>query len=160
MKSKIKSINSLVKIVHRLKKKDKKIVFTNGCFDLLHTGHIRYLKKAKKLGDVLIVGINSDNSIKRLKGDGRPIVSQNDRAELLSEFSFVDFITIFKENTPLNIIKKILPDVLVKGSDWKKNNIVGSDVVCNGGGSVVTVPLLKDHSTSNIIQKVGKLWKR
>ncbi|MFH1824308.1 MAG: D-glycero-beta-D-manno-heptose 1-phosphate adenylyltransferase [Candidatus Firestonebacteria bacterium] len=159
MKNKIKSINGLIKVVNRLKK-DKKIVFTNGCFDLLHIGHIRYLKKAKKLGDILIVGINSDNSIRRLKGKKRPIVPQDDRAEILSEFPFVDFVTIFKENNPLNIIKKILPDVLVKGSDWKKNNIIGSDIVRHGGGKIITVPLIKDRSTSNMIKKVGGLWKR
>jgi D-beta-D-heptose 7-phosphate kinase/D-beta-D-heptose 1-phosphate adenosyltransferase len=160
MKNKIKSVNNLVNVVNRLKKKGKKIVFTNGCFDLLHIGHIRYLKKAKKLGDVLIVAINSDDSVRRLKGDGKPIVPQSDRAEILSEFPFVDFVTIFKEDTPLNTIKKILPNILVKGSDWSKDKIVGADIVKSNGGKVITIPLVRGKSTSNIIKKVIELWRK
>lgn len=154
MKNKVKKLNELIEIVQNLKEQGKKIVFTNGCFDILHIGHIRYLKKAKSLGDILIVGVNSDKSVKRIKSEKRPIISQSDRVEMLSEFLFIDFIIIFEQETPLTIIKKILPDVLVKGGDWQIKDIVGNDVVKAIGGKVLSIPLTKGKSTSNIIEKI------
>ncbi len=117
--NKIKTLPELVKILKTIKRKNRKIVFTNGCFDILHVGHISYLEKAKSLGDILVIGLNSDGSIKKLKGKNRPIVNQKDRAKVLSALSSVDFIVIFSSLTPLSLIKAIRPDVLVKGGDWK-----------------------------------------
>lgn len=154
MKNKVKNINQLLKIIKKLKKLGKKIVFTNGCFDILHIGHIRYLKKAKKLGDVLIVAVNSDKSVRILKGKGRPVLPQNERVEILAEFPFIDFITIFNGRTPLNIIKRIIPDVLVKGGDWKVQDIVGNEVVKNNKGEVISIPLVKGKSTTNILKRI------
>jgi len=135
--------------------KDLKIVFTNGCFDLLHHGHIDYLSKASDLGDVLVIGVNSDSSVKKLnKGANRPLQNENDRALILSAFQFVEAITIFQEDTPLELIKMIQPDVLVKGGDWKKNEIVGADVVKAKGGTVVSIPFVEGYSTTNIEKKI------
>jgi rfaE bifunctional protein nucleotidyltransferase chain/domain len=122
---KIVGVDEITKISFELKSKGKKIVFTNGCFDILHRGHVEYLSKAKQLGDVLIVGLNSDSSVKMIKGDKRPIVPQEDRAFILSNLSFVDYVVIFDEPTPYELISKIVPDVLVKGSDWSQENVVG-----------------------------------
>jgi len=130
------------------------VVFTNGCFDILHRGHIEYLKKAKTLGDILIVGLNSDSSVRKIKGEKRPIVKQKDRAEILAALSFVDYICIFNEETPEKMIKILIPDVLVKGGDWAKPDIVGKDIVESCGGKVVTVPLVKGKSTKNIIRTI------
>lgn len=154
MKNKIVKLEALVKIRKRAKKEGEKVVFTNGCFDILHRGHIEYLKKAKTLGDILIVGLNSDSSVRKIKGEKRPIVKQKDRAEILSALSFVDYVCIFDEPTPEKMIKKILPDVLVKGGDWAKPDIVGKDIVESCGGKVVTVPLVKGKSTKNIIRTI------
>lgn len=137
-------------------KKDEKIVFTNGCFDVLHFGHVGYLRKAASYGDILIVGLNSDASVKRLKGESRPINSQFDRAEILSALEFVDYVVIFEEDTPLDLIQEIRPDILVKGSDYKKEDVVGADVVEKNGGRVELVSFLAEHSTTAIIQKIGK----
>lgn len=134
---------------------DKQIVFTNGCFDILHIGHVRYLQEAKKLGDILIVGINTDESVKRLKGPSRPIQSEMDRAEILAALECVDFVIHFNEDTPLNLIKKIKPNILVKGGDWKPENIVGSDFVLSNGGKVLSLRFTDDHSTTNIINKIN-----
>jgi len=137
-----------------LKDIGKKIVFTNGCFDIIHIGHIDYLKKAKALGDILVVGINSDKSVKNIKGKFRPIINEKERMQILEAFYFVDFVTLFQEDTPYNLIKTIKPDILVKGGDWDIKNIVGRDIVENSGGIVTTIPYLKGYSTSNIIKKI------
>ncbi|MBN1114365.1 MAG: D-glycero-beta-D-manno-heptose 1-phosphate adenylyltransferase [Oligoflexia bacterium] len=144
-------IEKTTESVHR---KNKKIVFTNGCFDILHAGHADYLEKAKKLGDVLIVGVNSDKSIKRIKGDKRPVVTQENRIRLLSSIAFIDYITVFEEDTPLELIKKIRPHVLVKGSDWKDKGVVGGDFVKSTGGRVELIELLPGISTSSIIERI------
>lgn len=154
---KIKEIEELKEIVEELKREGKKIVFTNGCFDILHIGHINYLREAKNKGDALIIGLNNDASVKKIKGQGRPIIPQNERAEILAALEFVDFVTIFEEETPLNLIKEIKPDVLVKGGDWKKEEVVGSDFVESYGGKTVLIPLVEGKSTSLIIEKIRRL---
>ncbi len=152
----ILSHSTLHKILDNLKDKGKKIVFTNGCFDIVHPGHIDYLKKAKALGDILVVGVNSDNSIKRIKGEFRPINNELDRIKILEAFYFIDFITVFDEDTPYNLIKLIKPDVLVKGGDWDLKDIVGKDIVEKNGGYVKTIPFLEGYSTTKIIEKIFK----
>ncbi len=155
MKSKkIKTPQQLKKIVKRLKEKGEKIVFTNGCFDILHAGHLWCLEKAKSLGDVLIVAINSDESVRRLKGKNRPLVPAKDRAYLISGFSCVDYCTIFHQDTPEEIIRLIEPDIIVKGADYRKKEIVGKDIVESHGGKVVRVRILKGRSTTAIIRKI------
>lgn len=134
----------------------KKIVFTNGCFDILHIGHIRYLQKAAKLGDMLVVGLNSDASVKRLKGEERPINSELDRAEQLCALEFVDYVVIFEEDTPLELIKKIQPDVLVKGGDYSNEYVVGTNEVEARGGKFVLIPFVEGKSTTNIIERIKK----
>lgn len=133
-------------------RKTKKIVFTNGCFDLLHIGHVRYLQEAKTLGDVLVVGINTDQSVKILKGPSRPIQNENDRAEILAALACVDFTCLFNEDTPAELIQQVRPNVLVKGGDWKPEQIVGSDFVLSYGGHVKSLQFLVGKSTTNIIQ--------
>ncbi len=140
--------------VRALKRAGKTIVFTNGCFDLLHIGHIRYLKSAKAEGDVLLVGLNSDRSVRQIKGPARPIVSENERAEVLASLACVDFITFFDEPDPLATIRVLMPDVLVKGADWEEGAIVGKDVVEANGGRVVRIPVTEGASTSRIIEKI------
>ncbi|MBW2109485.1 MAG: D-glycero-beta-D-manno-heptose 1-phosphate adenylyltransferase, partial [Deltaproteobacteria bacterium] len=130
------------------------LVFTNGCFDLLHVGHVRYLQVAKAQGDMLVVGLNSDRSVRRIKGPPRPIVPEQERAEILAALACVDFVTLFDEPDPLMTIRILMPDVLVKGADWRKEAIVGADVVEAGGGRVVRVPLTEGASTSGIIEKI------
>ena len=147
--SKVHLRNELSQIAARLKSEGKKIVFTNGCFDLLHIGHIRNLKEAKKLGDILIVGLNSDASVRRLKPQ-RPINEESQRAEVLASLEMVDFVTLFSEDTPYELIKSLRPDVLVKGGDWKKEDIVGSDIVAE----VHSLPFVPGVSTSAIIEKI------
>lgn len=154
MNPKIKSLPALKKTLGALRRKNKKIVFTNGCFDLLHLGHIEYLKKARGLGDMLVIGLNSDASVRRLKGSSRPLTKQNDRAKVLSSLEFVDFVTIFNEDTPLNLIKALKPDILVKGADWKKSNIVGRQIVESRGGKVKTVKYIKGYSTTRLIENL------
>lgn len=151
---KIKSIESLLKILKN-RSRTNKVVFTNGCFDILHIGHIRYLKKAKALGGLLVIGLNSDSSVRTIKGITRPINNQRDRAEVLSALSFVDYIVIFSEATPEKIIKKIRPDVLVKGGDWKIKDIVGGSFVKKAGGRVVSIPFVKGYSTTGLIKKMA-----
>lgn len=138
-------------------RKDKKVVFTNGCFDLLHVGHIRYLEEAKKNGDILVVGINSDASVKRLKGEDRPIQKEDERAEILAALRAVDHTVLFTEDTPLELIKKIKPDILVKGGDWAIDQIVGADVVLQNGGEVRSLLFVEGRSTTNILKKHSKL---
>lgn len=134
-------------------RKGKKIVFTNGCFDLLHVGHVRYLQEAKALGDILFVGVNDDASVKRLKGPTRPIQNQDDRAEILAALAAVDFTCLFAEDTPENLIKTVRPDILVKGGDWKIEQIVGGTFVQSYGGQVMSLNFVNGKSTTNIIEK-------
>ena len=156
LEKKIKNLNKLKKIILALKARRKKIVFTNGCFDLLHYGHVKYLQDAKRKGDILVVGINSDSSVKRIKGKSRPVVNEKDRLRMVSALESVDYAVLFKEDTPLKTIKSIKPDVLVKGADWNKDNIVGSDIVFGYGGSVATIKFVKGYSTSNLIKQIAK----
>lgn len=137
-----------------LRRQNKKVVFTNGVFDIIHRGHIEYLAKAKAAGNALIVGINSDASVKRIKGDKRPIVSENDRAFVVANLTPVDYVCLFEEDTPYSIISEILPDVLVKGADWKINDIVGKDIVEQAGGVVTTIDFVPDRSTTSIIERI------
>lgn len=155
----VKDINELSRIRAELKLQGRKVVFTNGVFDILHAGHVDYLGKAKGLGDVLIVGINSDASVKRIKGELRPVVPQSERAFIISSLKPVDYVTIFEEDTPIEVIKKLIPDVLVKGADWSKNKIVGADVVEENGGSVETITFVNQTSTTNIIKTVLEKYK-
>ena len=143
MKQKIIGKKELLRIIKNLKTRGKRIVFTNGCFDLLHIGHIRYLEKARTLGDILVVGVNSDSSVRILKGPKRPILPVKERAEILSGLGCVDYITIFNEQDPLKLITSLHPHVLVKGGDWTKEQIVGGDVVERSGGKVVIISFVK-----------------
>ena len=145
-----------IDIINRIKAERKKIVFTNGCFDLLHVGHIRYLAQAKKLGDFLIIGLNSDSSVKELKGKDRPINSFEDRATLLSAIESVDLVIIFEEQTPENLIKDIVPDILVKGGDYNIEDIVGYQTVMQNGGQVKTLSFYDGYSSTNYINKIKK----
>jgi len=135
----------------------KKIVFTNGCFDILHLGHIDYLSNAKNLGDKLLIGLNTDESVKNIKGIHRPVTDQNARAMLLASLTFVDGVILFNESTPYNLIEEIKPDILVKGSDYLINDIVGADIVKKNGGQIVTIDFLNGYSTTTIIEKIKKL---
>jgi rfaE bifunctional protein nucleotidyltransferase chain/domain len=150
--TKNKKIKSLKKIVQNLKKQGKKIVFTNGCFDLIHPGHIKILKKAKESGDILIVGLNSDKSVKTNKGKKRPLLNQKARTTILSAIEYVDYITIFDQKTPYGLIKMLQPDILVKGQDWDKNQVVGRKIA----KKVVQIKLAKGYSTTNIINTIKK----
>ena len=154
MKNKIEDRKDLKKVVERLKKEGKRVVFTNGCFDLIHVGHTRYLEEAKKLGDILIVAVNSDQSVRAIKGNKRPIITEEERAEVLSALQCVDFVVIFDEPDPLNIISSLKPDVMVKGGDWSEDAIIGREVVESIGGKVVLIPEIKGSSTSSIIDKI------
>lgn len=152
MTKKVVKINELKEILKR--RPGKKAVFTNGCFDILHAGHVRYLQKAKTKGDVLVVGLNSDASTRRLKGKNRPINHQKDRAEVLSALACVDYVVLFDEDTPERLIAALKPSVLVKGGDWPLEKIVGRDIVESYGGKVLTIPLLKNRSTTKILRKI------
>ncbi len=136
------------------KNKEKKIVFTNGCFDILHRGHVSYLNEAKSLGDILVIGLNSDSSVKRLKGSERPINNEIDRSFMLENLKCVDFVAIFEEDTPLSLIKEITPNILVKGGDWKPEQIVGSKHVMDNGGDVFSLNFVDGYSTTNIIKLI------
>jgi len=155
--NKIIAIQDLKQGLGNWRQEGKKIVFTNGCFDIVHLGHIQFLQEAKDLGDILIVGLNSDSSVNKIKGKGRPILDQNSRSEILAAFEFVDGVIIFDQDTPFRLIEQLVPDVLVKGSDYLAENIVGSEIVLNSGGEVITIDLVEGYSTSNIIEKVKKL---
>lgn len=147
---------TLDEVLRKLKnRKNKKVVFTNGCFDILHAGHVGYLNEAAKCGDILVVGLNSDASVKRLKGESRPVNNQADRASVLCALECVDYVVIFEEDTPYDLIKAIKPDVLAKGADYKKEEIAGYDIVEANGGEVALIPLLDDHSTSGIIKRIN-----
>ena len=155
---KIKKIGEMKSIVARLKACGKKVVFTNGCFDILHVGHVRYLRRARKHGDILIVGVNTDRSVKEIKGEKRPIVPEKERAEVLSALEFVDYVVLFDEPDPLSLIESLRPTVLVKGSDWPKEKIVGREIVEKTGGKVIRVPLVPGASSSGVIEKIIKAY--
>ena len=155
IKKKILDPKTLEKSLIRWRFKGRKIVFTNGCFDLLHLGHIDYLSKAKDLGDILIVGVNTDKSVKMLgKGENRPITDENSRAMLMASLHFVDAVVLFDEETPYNLIKTVQPDVLVKGSDYKAEDVVGYDIVKAKDGEVISIDLVPGYSTTAIEQKI------
>jgi len=153
-KSKIVSIKTLAKRISFLKKQEKKIVLTNGCFDLLHLGHARYLESIKKQGHVVVVAVNSDASVRKIKGCNRPIQAQGVRAGLVASLACVDYVVIFNESTPLKVVKALKPDILVKGADWKGKVVIGEDIVKANGGKVWLVKYLPGFSTTNLIKKI------
>jgi rfaE bifunctional protein nucleotidyltransferase chain/domain len=159
MPKKIIDINEIENLVKSLKKQDKKIVTTNGVFDILHIGHIRYLKEAKKLGDILIVAINSDSSTKKIKGPKRPLNNENDRAEALASLECVDYVVIFNEENPIKILEIIKPDIHVKGGDYKPEEIIEKDVVTKNGGKVHIVRKIEGYSTTSFIHTVREKYK-
>jgi rfaE bifunctional protein nucleotidyltransferase chain/domain len=148
------SLGRLLDVIKTLRQQGKKIVFTNGCFDLIHPGHIQYLRQARSLGDCLIIGLNSDRSVRELKGPLRPILNESERAQILAGLESVSFVTLFNESTPLLLIKAIMPDVLVKGGDWGTDQIVGREEVEASGGVVLSLPFEAGQSTSTIIQRI------
>ena len=150
---KILKREEILKTIEKLKNENKTIVFTNGCFDILHVGHVRYLKESAKYGDILIVGLNSDSSVKKLKGESRPINNENDRAEILSALYFVDYIVIFNENTPENLLDEIKPDIYTKGADYTIETLPEAKTVLKNGGKVEFINLVEGKSTTNIIKK-------
>ena len=154
------SLSDLKAIRLKLKASNKKVVFTNGVFDLIHSGHVDYLSKAKKLGEVLIVGLNSDESVKRIKGDKRPILKQEERAFILSNLKPVDYVVFFDEDTPEKLISEIIPDILVKGADWAVEKIVGKEVVEKNGGKVMNIEFVNDQSTSRIIDLIVQRYSK
>lgn len=151
---KLKTAEELKAICAQARAKGKKTVFTNGCFDLLHRGHLHTLRAAKACGDILIVGINSDRSVKGLKGAGRPILPESDRAELIGALEMVDYVVLFDEADPYNLISALMPEVLAKGGDWGRDKIVGSDIVEQNGGTVAVIPYLQGFSTTEIIERI------
>lgn len=156
----LKSLEEIKLIRSALKADNKKVVFTNGCFDIIHAGHIDYLNKAKALGDVLIVGLNTDNSVKRIKGDKRPIISEDERAEIISSLKPVDYVVFFDEDTPAELINELVPDILIKGADWKTDEIVGGERVLANGGEVKTIEFVNDQSTSKIIDLITNRYSK
>jgi rfaE bifunctional protein nucleotidyltransferase chain/domain len=160
MLNKIKTLPELRPLIEILRGTGKKIVFTNGCFDLIHTGHTRYLAKARSLGDLLIVALNSDTSVRQLKGDKRPINGQNERAETLAALESVDFVTIFDELDPHHVISELQPDVLVKGGDWPVEKIIGRDVVESRGGKVISTGFIEGQSTTGIIERIVERYAK
>jgi len=156
--NKIYPRNELKSEVDRLKRKGNKVIFTNGCFDILHAGHTRYLREAKKLGDVLILALNSDKSVRAIKGEKRPIVPEAERAEVVASLASVDYVTVFDEMTPLELIEYLQPDVIVKGGDWDVKDIVGAEAVRKWGGRVAIMPEIEGASTTNVIEKVLQVY--
>jgi len=157
---KIKSRNELRSIVCHVQAENKRVVFTNGCFDILHLGHVRFLEKARTFGDVLVVAVNSDVSVKKNKGKSRPVIPQYERMEIISALGCVDFVTIFEEGNPRKIIRELLPDVLVKGGDWSSDRIVGRNIIELNGGEVVLIDFEKGFSTTKIIERVQESERR
>jgi rfaE bifunctional protein nucleotidyltransferase chain/domain len=154
------SLSELKKIRSKLKDEGKKVVFTNGVFDLIHAGHVDYLSKAKALGDVLVVGLNSDDSVKRIKGDKRPILKQDERSFVLTNLKPVNYVVLFEEDTPEKLISEIIPDILVKGADWSVEKIVGKDIVEKHGGKVMNIEFVNDQSTSKIIDLIVQRYSK
>ncbi len=152
--NKIKTIDELKDIISNLKIQGKKIVFTNGCFDLLHLGHVKYLHEAKNYGDILVVAINSDASVKAIKGNTRPLLPAEDRAQILSALMCVDYVVIFDELDPVRVISELVPNVLIKGGDYQLNEIKGREIVVSAGGQVLTIPEIKGKSTTKLIQTI------
>ena len=157
MKNKILSMKEMRAEARRLKAAGKTVVFTNGCFDILHLGHARYLREARALGDALVVGVNSDGSVKRLKGAGRPLVPEADRAEMLAALEAVDYVTVFEEDTPAELVAELVPDVIVKGGDYRPGDVAGRETVEAAGGRVVIIPLIEGRSTTGLIAKAARL---
>jgi D-beta-D-heptose 7-phosphate kinase/D-beta-D-heptose 1-phosphate adenosyltransferase len=155
-RKKIKDLSSLKKEIETIKARGKRIVFTNGCFDLLHPGHMRYLYAARQMGDYLVVAVNTDRSVKIIKGANRPVQSQDERTELLAALSFVDAVVLFDEDNPLKVIQHLVPNVLVKGGDWTEDKIIGADVVKQAGGVVKSLPFVSGYSTTALIEKIKK----
>lgn len=155
---KVLSLEALIRVRQKLRQKGLRVVFTNGCFDILHVGHIRLFREAKKKGDILIAALNDDESVRRLKGPSRPVFTLAERLEILEAIEDIDYLTSFAEDTPQKIIASLLPDVLVKGGDWKPEEVVGRKEVEAAGGQVVIVPYQKGHSSSSIIRKVIRLY--
>lgn len=153
-RGKIKTLTRLVALLRPGARGRRRLVFTNGVFDLLHPGHVKLLQRARALGDILVVGLNSDASVKRLKGPDRPFVGQRERAFLLASLEAVDHVVVFAQDTPINVIRKLMPDLLVKGGDWSPGSIVGADIVRARGGRVVRVPLARGFSTTGIAQRI------
>ncbi len=147
----------VLKLIAKHRERKERLVFTNGCFDLIHVGHVRYLEQAKQLGNILVVGLNGDDSVKRIKGAGRPVTPVEERREILLSLRAVDYVCVFDEDTPLELIKAVSPDVLVKGGDWPVEKIVGADFVQARGGEVRSLPYLPGHSTSEILERVKRL---
>jgi len=158
--SNIKSLDEIKELRKSFRDAEKKVVFTNGVFDIIHAGHVDYLIKARQSGDVLIVGMNSDNSVKRIKGENRPIVPESQRAFVLANLKPVDYVVIFEEDTPAELIENLIPDILIKGADWSLDNIVGKDVVLKNGGDVKTIEFVNSQSTSNIVQTILERYNR
>jgi rfaE bifunctional protein nucleotidyltransferase chain/domain len=156
IRSKIIDPSALADRLSGLRSEGKRVVFTNGCFDIIHIGHVRYLSAAKNEGDLLVVGLNSDQSVRRIKGKRRPIVKQQQRSEILASLQVVDYVTLFDEPDPLKLIQLLKPSILVKGEDWSEDTIIGADIVKANGGRVVRVPLVGDASTSGIIERIVK----
>ena len=150
----IKNREEIILLRKKLKEQNRKVVFTNGVFDILHSGHVDYLSKAKSLGDILIVGVNSDSSVRRIKGKKRPIINETERAFIISNLKPVDFVTLFDEDTPQKLIEDIIPDVLIKGADWALDKIVGKDIVEKNGGIVQTIEFVNEQSSSKIIKSI------
>ena len=154
MSDKLKSVNEITDLAAQARKNGKCVVFTNGCFDLLHRGHVHILREARASGDLLIVGINSDRSVKSIKGPSRPILPQTDRIELIAAMEMVDYVVLFDESDPYQLIAAIKPNVLAKGGDWSAEKIVGADVVTENGGRVTVIPYLPGFSTTEIIERI------
>lgn len=156
MTDKIKTVDEIAVIAAEAKRNGRSVVFTNGCFDLLHRGHVHILRQAKAAGDILIVGMNSDRSVKSIKGSARPILPETDRVELIAAMEMVDYVVLFDEPDPYQLIAAIKPNVLAKGADWSADKIVGSDIVERNGGRVAVIPYLKGFSTTEIIERIRK----
>ena len=155
IRSKIKTLDEIIAASENWQSQNKRIVFTNGCFDIVHLGHIDYLSRAADLADVLVIGVNTDASVSRIKGENRPLQDELSRSTLLASFQFVEAVVLFDDDTPYELIKAIQPDVLVKGSDYKEADIVGADIVGDKGGKIVTIDFLDGYSTSSIIEKAN-----
>lgn len=159
MRKRILSKEKLKGELDRLRHEGKRVVFTNGCFDILHAGHVQYLNEARKFGDVLVVGLNSDRSVRSIKGDSRPVTPQDDRAYVVVSLKSVDYVTIFDEDTPLHLIEYLEPHVLVKGGDWSEDRVVGGESVVKRGGSVKIIPFVNGRSTTSLIEKILTEYK-
>jgi len=157
-RNKIKTVEAAIDECHRMREQGKRVVFTNGCFDILHPGHTRYLSSARELGDFLVVALNSDKSVRTIKGPKRPILGEEARAELIAALRCVDLVLIFDEDNPLRVITELLPHILVKGGDWAEDEIIGADVVKRNGGEVRRIPFITGFSTTAVIEKIVGLY--